>query len=152
VLCLWREDLDRLDVATQLVGDHDPRLSISGDQFLQEAFRRLGIAAALHENIEYITVSIDCTPEPMMDAIDCDDDFVKMLFVVWPRPVAPNTGREMSAKPVHLEPDCFAADHNTALGQKILDIRSTHRKSKVCPDGKSDDLTRIAIALQARQR
>jgi len=57
----------------------------------------------------------------------------------------------MQPEPVDPEPHRFAAHHNAALGQKVLDIRCAQRKPMISPDRIGHDLTRIAKALQAQK-
>lgn len=59
----------------------------------------------------------------MVDAIDGEHDLVEMSFVVRSRTIAPDASREMPTETVDPEPHRLTDDHNTTLGQQILDIR-----------------------------
>lgn len=79
---------DRLDVASQFVGDHDPRRAKPADAPLQEPPVGLRITLLLHGNVEHVPIRIDCSPEPGLHAIDRHNDFIQMPFFTGARPVA----------------------------------------------------------------
>ena len=88
----------------------------------------------LHENIQHITIGVDRSPQPMVDAVDHDDDLVQMPLVIRLRSIAPDAACERRPKPVDPEPLRFAAHHNAVLGQKVLDIRCAQREPMISPD------------------
>jgi hypothetical protein len=54
----------RCCLASQLVGDHPPRLaSLTLQQVTEDAFSRTPIATRLDKDVNYIAVLIDSTPE-----------------------------------------------------------------------------------------
>jgi hypothetical protein len=65
--------------------------------------------------------------------------------------IATDAACEMLTEPVDPQPHRLGADDNTALGQKILNIRRTQREPMIRPDGIDNDLTRVAIALQVQK-
>jgi hypothetical protein len=73
---------DWLGVAAELVGDHNPWLAIARDQLLEETPGCFCIAPPLHENIQHVTIGVDRSPQPMVDAVDHDDDLVQMPLVI----------------------------------------------------------------------
>ena len=65
-----------------LVGDHDGRrVPLSFHKLSNKAFGSLGIAAALHQNVENKTVLTDGTPKPVLLAANGDDDLTQAPFV-----------------------------------------------------------------------
>jgi hypothetical protein len=68
--------------APQLIGDDDPRcIAQSLQQLAHQPPRGLGVAAALHENVEYESILINSAPESVFLATDRNDDFVEVPFV-----------------------------------------------------------------------
>ncbi len=68
-------------LGTELVGDHGSRyLPLRLQQLAHQALFRLGISAALHQNVEDEAVLADGTPEPLLLAIDGHHAFVEMPF------------------------------------------------------------------------
>ena len=67
----------RGSVAPHLVGDHDPR-GKSGplEQFAKKLLRCRPIAAALHEDINHLTLSIHRSPQVKLLSLDRDQHFV----------------------------------------------------------------------------
>ena len=66
-------------VAAELVGDEDPRYVLQTlQQPLEEALRRPGIAAALHQDVEHDPVLIDGTPEIVQLAPDPNEDLIQV--------------------------------------------------------------------------
>ncbi len=143
---------DRSDVARQLVGDYDPRRAKPVDQPFQEPSRGLRIALLLHTNVEHIPVRVEYPLEPELHAINRNDDFIQVPFVIGARPVALDAIGEMAAKPVHSVPDGFPADHHAAFDQQILNIHHAERKAMIRPDLISDDFARKTVAFRVRHR
>jgi len=64
-----------------LVGAHGPwRSPLLLEPLLHEPRGSFGIAATLYQDIEDKAVLIDCAPEPVFLATNCDDTFVEMPF------------------------------------------------------------------------
>ena len=72
-------------IGSQLVGDHEARrVPLSFHKLSHKAFGGLGIAAALHQNVENKTVLIDGVPEPVFLAANGDDDLIEVSFLTEP--------------------------------------------------------------------
>jgi hypothetical protein len=70
-------------VRVHLVGDHDPwRSPLPLEQLLHQPPGCFGIAATLYHHIEDKAGLIDCAPEPVFLATNCDDNFVEMPFAI----------------------------------------------------------------------
>ena len=87
----------------------------------------------------------------MLLAVDRDHHVVEMPLVVRSWPVAPDAACEIRTEPVEPEPHRLTAHHNTALRQKILDIRRAPREPVIDPDHVSDDIAWVAKAFQVRK-
>ncbi len=96
-----RDGLDQLGIAAQLVCDHDRRFAIDSNQSAEETRCGFGITARLDQTVEYISIAIDCTPQPMFYAVDRGDHLVHMPFVVRPGPAASDTNRKLRPETVH---------------------------------------------------
>lgn len=72
-------------VGAQPVGDHHTRRpALTLYELSHQALCRLGVAAALHQNIKNETVLIDGAPQPVFPATDRNDDLVQIPFVTEP--------------------------------------------------------------------
>jgi hypothetical protein len=91
-------------VAPQLVGDEHTRCStLPLEEFAEQAFGGLLVAASLDENIENEAVLVDGTPEPMLLPGDADDDLIEVPFVCkfrsFRQAISVQTGRRFRWKP-----------------------------------------------------
>ncbi len=111
----WREIADRLEIASQLIRDHNTGFAELRNQPLQKAPGCLSTPPWLDEDIKSISVRIHGPPEPVFPTVDRDDHFVQMPFVGRGWPVTPDAIREMAAKAVDPLPDRFPADRHTAF-------------------------------------
>ena len=150
MISVWRLMSYRFCIAAQLVGDDDSWLAKLSDQPVQKTLGSFGIPACLDQDVESVTVGIDCAPEPVLCAADRDHNFIQVPLIVRPRPVASDAGGKMSTETIDPEANGLAADDDAAFRQQVLNIRRAQREPVVGPDRISDDFTRITEALQAR--
>jgi hypothetical protein len=69
-------------IAGQLIRDHHARRhTLLLEQLPQKMLGRFSIAAALDQDVEYGSMLIDSSPQPMLLAGDADHDFIKVPFV-----------------------------------------------------------------------
>jgi hypothetical protein len=69
-------------IAGQLIRDHHARRhTLLLEQPPQKALGRFSIVAALDQDVEYGSMLIDSSPEPVLLAGDADHDFIKVPFV-----------------------------------------------------------------------
>ncbi len=116
VIGIGHQSVDRVDIASQLIRNDDPRGAEPVNQAPQKPFGCLGVPVLLHENVEYVAVRIDSPPEPVFHTIYRDNDFVQVPLVGGGGSVALDAIGEMSTKSVHPFPNCFPADDHTAFG------------------------------------
>lgn len=145
---IWRDGLYRLEVAAELVRHDDARLAKLPDQPGEEASGGLGVATWLNQNVEYITVSVDCPPEPEFLAADHNDSLIHVPLIIRLWPVPANAGGKMAAKAIDPQSNSFSADDHAALREQILHIGRAQSKSVISPNRISDDLTWKTKTLQ----
>lgn len=69
-------------IRSKLVGNHDAwRRTLPFQKLSHQTFCSLGIAAALHQDVNDEAFLIDGTPEPMLLSPNGDDHFVEVPFV-----------------------------------------------------------------------
>ena len=69
----------RRGIASQLVGDHPPRLaSLTFQQLSKEAFSRTSIAARLDEDVDHVAVLVNRTPEIVPVALDGYEELIQV--------------------------------------------------------------------------
>lgn len=88
----------------------------------KEAFGGLGIATLLNQDVEYITVSIDRTPEREFLFTNRDDDPIHMSLVIRLGPFTADAGGKMAAKTIDPRPNSFPADDDASLGRQVFNI------------------------------
>jgi hypothetical protein len=142
---------DRLYIAAQLVGDHDPRLAELSDQPLEKPLGCFSVSSRLHENVEDVPFRVDGTPQPMFLPSNRDNNLIQMAFVIGARTIAPDAICEMWTKAIDPQPDRFPADDHTALGQQVFDVGRAHCEAMVSPNSVCDDFAREPETLQAQQ-
>lgn len=141
---------DGLDVAAQLVGDHDPWFAEQGEQPLEEPLYGLCVSTCLHENLEHVAICADRAPQPMFLATDCNIDFVKMPLVVRLSSITADAVCELFPKAIAPQPDRLTADNHAPLCQLVIDIRRAQYKAMARPIRVSNDLVGLAEAFQAQ--
>lgn len=143
--------LNRSGVAAQLVGHHNPGLAVLRDQSAKETFGRFAIPAGLNQDIEHVSIAVNCPPKPEFHSAIDDHDFIQMPFCIgfWSVPV--DAAREVPARSVHPFADWFPADTDTPLRQEVFNICRTQRKPMIRPNGVGNDRSRKTEALEARQ-
>src|ERR1700710_1135727 len=86
-------------IALQFVSDENARhVQQPLQETLEEALRRPGAAAGLHQNVKHDAVLIDGTPEIMLFTVDPNEDFVQVPFVTGPGSPPTKIVREARAK------------------------------------------------------
>jgi len=72
-------------VASQFIGNKAQGfLSLALQEFSKESLRRTPVPTGLHENVDYVAVLIDGTPQILPLAVDCDEHFVQEPHVAEP--------------------------------------------------------------------
>lgn len=144
------EITDRHDIAAQFVCDYNAWIAETGHQPLHETPCRFGVSMRLYENVQNVTVCIDCPPEPEFHTSDRHDNFVQVPFVRRCRAVTFDTIRKVVSKSVHPLPDSLPTDDHSVIRQQVFNIRRAQGEAMVGPNRVGDDLARKTVAFQAR--
>jgi hypothetical protein len=101
----------RSSVGTKFVCDHDTWDShLFTNELTQKPLGGVAVASALNQSIENEAVLVYCAPQPMLLAIDRDDDLIEMPFVAQARSAATDFFGEVPAEFLGPAPNCFMAD------------------------------------------
>jgi len=68
-------------IGSELVGHQHPRQTPSLEELAHEQLRGRGVAPRLHEDVQDVPVRVDGPPQPMLRAVDLNDDFIEMPFI-----------------------------------------------------------------------
>ncbi len=128
---------------------HHPWQAPSLEELAHELLGGRSVAARLHEDVQHLAVGIDCPPEPLLRAVDLEDDLVEVPLVGWPGPVAPDLRSNLRPELRDPGPDRLVGNDHPALREKILDIAQAQGKAMVRPDSVTDDGAREAMPLEA---
>ena len=145
-----RKNPDRFNVTAQFVRHNDTRFAKAGDQPSKETLGSFGVSTRLHKDIQHVPVRIHCAPQPLLCAVDRNNDFVQMPFVGSSGTVTLDAIGKMLTKPVHPFAHGFPTDSYTAFSKQVLDIRRAERKAMIGPYSIGNDFTGETKALQAR--
>ena len=116
-------------------------------QLPEEALRRFGIPAALHQDVEHGAVLVDGAPEVMPFAADAEEHLIEMPFVPGSRPPSAQPIREALGELQAPAPDRLVGEDDAALGQEQLDVPEAQRERVVEPDRVGDDRGREAVTM-----
>ena len=72
VISIGGQLLDRLCVATQLIGYDDTRLAVLRDEPCEKPACGFLVSPGLHQNIQNIAISINGSPKPVLLAVNRD--------------------------------------------------------------------------------
>jgi len=110
--------------------DHARHVFQTLKQLAEEAFGRLLVAPALHQDVEYISVLIHRSPEVVPLAVDGEKDLVQMPLVT--------TARATTAHR-------FVGQSDASLGHQLFDVTIAEGETIIEPDTVTNDLGRKAI-------
>ena len=128
-------------VASQSVGDDLQRLSsLPSQKSTEEPLCSASITPRLHQDVDYVAVLIDRTPEIFQFTVDSKEDLVQMPVVaelaLSSLQLANIVGAELLTPP----PDRFIGYEDASFRQKILDVSKADAETMVGPDRVNDDL------------
>jgi len=134
-------------VGAKFVCDHDTwDAHLFANELTQKPLGGVAVASALNQSIENEALLVYGAPQPMLLAIDRDDDLVEMPLVAQARSSAADFVGEVPAEFLGPAPNRFMADDNPPCRQKVLDHSQAEGKSEMEPNGVGDDLRREAMA------
>jgi len=110
-------------IGAQLVCDeHSGSVALLLDQPTQELQGYRLISPGLHQQIEYLALTIDRSPEIHASTLDRDDHLVEVPGVRRPRAQPAQVAGVHGPELQDPAPDCLVGDVETTLGEKFLDI------------------------------
>ena len=119
-------------IAGQLVRhEHAGHVPQTLEQLPEEALRRFGIPAALHQDVEHGTVLVDGAPEVVPLAADSEEHLIEMPLVPGSRPTPAQPVGEALRELQAPAPDRLVGEDDAALGQEQLDIAEAERERVV---------------------
>jgi hypothetical protein len=120
-------------------------------QLAHQAFGCLGIAAALHQNLQHKSVLIDGAPQPMFLASDRNDGLVEMPFIA---ELAARTSTDLvgegASEFFRPQPDRLMRNDDPSRRQHILDHSQAEWKPEIEPYGMADDFGGKTMAAVKR--
>ena len=139
-------------VASEFVSDNAPRLSsLPAQKPAKEPLGSASIPSRLHQDVDYVAILIDGTPEILRVAVDSKEHFVQMPVIAEPALSSLQLADIICAELLTPPPDRFIGYGDAPFRQKILDIPEAEAETMVGPDGITDDLGRKPIAGVARR-
>lgn len=134
-------------IALQLIGDQHPWCVTQAlEELAEKAFCCLPVAPTLHQDIEHMTVLIDCTPEIVVLALDCEDHLVEMPFVPALR-LTPAKFIGIALAELHRPlADRLVRDDDATACHQLFYVAKTQREPEVKPDDMPDDFCWVAEA------
>ena len=119
-------------------------------ELAKEALRRATVASRLDEDLDHVAVLIDSMPEILPLSVDRDKHFVQESRIAEAALPLSQPLRVVRSELSAPAADRLVGDHDSSLGQQILDIPKAQTKSVIEPDCVTDDFTRIAVSVIER--
>jgi hypothetical protein len=116
------------------------------NEIAQQSFGSVFIASRLDQHIKNKAILIDRVPEPMLLAVDRNDNFVEMPFVTKLRRALADFVGEVAPEFPGPTPNRFITDNDAASGQKIFDHPQAEWKAEIQPNCVSDHFGGKAMA------
>jgi hypothetical protein len=130
----------RCPIAKQLVSNNDTRFTRSyPHQLAKKRIAAKRLRFWLDENIGDNAVLIDGSAEVVSDAVDLEEDFIQMPFVVGP-------GASSSLRTYRTRARGLIADHHSACSHHFFYIANAHAETEVEPNAFRNDLPRVPMA------
>jgi hypothetical protein len=131
----------------ELVSNQNPwRITQALGTLAKESLGSLPVAPALHEDVQDMTVLVDCAPEVMVLALDRRHDLVEVRFVApsWLTP-AQLSGKLLAKRQCPLA-DRLVGHNDTPACHQLLDVAKAQRETVVELYHMADDLPGVAEA------
>ena len=123
---------------------------ISAEQLSEEGLRRVSIAVFLQKNVQYSAMLVHGTPQPVLDALDLDADFIQVpMGTPMGFPFLQFLG-DGGAELIAPVTNCFVTDLNSALEQQFFNISVAEREAVIQPNGVLDDALGETVAIGLR--
>jgi hypothetical protein len=134
-------------ITLELVSNQNPwRIAQTLEQLAEESFGRLSTAVPLHEDIQDMSVLIDCALEVMVLALGRQHHLVEVPFVSPSWLTSAQLIGKLLAKSQRPLPDRLPGKDDASACHQLLDIAKAQQERKVEPHHMAYDLARIAEA------
>jgi len=117
-------------------------------QSVQQHQRRLCVSPALDDEVQDLSLIVNCAPQEHTLSTDRTDDLIQM-------PARGRGGAKPLQPPCDLRPELdrpaangLIANVNPARGHQLFNVAETQAEAKVEPHGMADDLRRETVALE----
>ena len=96
--------------------------------------------ALLNQDIENCALTINGSPQIHLPAADIYENFIQVPDVERGVTAFADPAGIGGTEFLNLQPHCFVADINTALGGEIFDVSEAHGEAEVEPNGLADNV------------
>jgi hypothetical protein len=147
----WHHFSPRGPIAGELVGrDVDRQRSLPLQQLTKEAFGGTFVLALLQQDIQNITILVDCSPEGSALALNGHGDLIEIPEIAECSTGLSDPSCVVGPKLPTPLPHRFVRHDNSTLGKKVLDISKTQCESVVESNGVSNNVGWIPAAAVGR--
>ena len=147
----WKDLLVSGGIALEFICDQLPRrLALSLQHFAKEPLSSSLVSAFRNEDVEDITVLINCSPKVVLLTLDLHEDLIDMPDVAQSAPFPSDCA--CVTRPELRTPgaDSLVGDDDAALGQQVFDVSKAEREAMVEPDPVTDDFCWETMAFVER--
>jgi hypothetical protein len=138
-------------IGAELAGDHHAGPGNGRFQkLLHKPLCRVGVSAALDQNVENEAILINGAPEPVLFARDRDDNLVHMPFVAASGGAFPEPIGERLAELLSPLANGFVRHANPAPRRHLFHHAKAQGRPEIKPNGIADDFRREAMAAIER--
>jgi hypothetical protein len=139
-------------VALELVGDQPSGLApLSLEQLPEEPLGRARTPMSLNEDVDYVSILVDGTPQVASLASDAHEQLVQVPRIAQTTLSTPQFPSVVSTEFPTPLPDRLVGDDDPALRQQILDVAVAQAEAVIKPGGVTDDLGRESVSVVALQ-
>lgn len=137
-------------VTAQFVGVDGGWSLVVAQQHSEERLGRLSVAVFLQKNIQHSAMLVHGTPQPVLDALDLDADFIQVpMGTPMGFPFLQFLG-DGGAELIAPVTNCFVTDLDSALEQQFFNISVAEREAVIQPNGVLDDALGETVAIGLR--
>ena len=135
-------------IAPELVSDQLPgRFFLALQQLAKEALSRFLVSTLRDQDVENITVLIDCEPEIHLLSLDLYEGFIDVPSVAQPAPLPSDFPGVLRPELRAPEPDGFVRNGDSTLCQQILDVTKAQSKTVIKSHRTTNDFCREAMTF-----
>ena len=138
-------------IALEFVSDQLPGwFSLSLQHLAKESLSGLLVASLGYQDVENISILIDCSPQVELLTLNLHEDFVYVPDVTAPPKFPSNLPSVFCPELRAPEPDRLVGDDDSTLGEQVFDIPKAECESMVEPDTMTNDLGRKTMTFVER--